>query len=183
MAGRVSGQMRFRGAAAAAVAVVLGAILAGGAALGAAQPKRGQNAPPLEVRDLNGRTFSLKEELKNGPVFVSFWATWCQPCREEFPLVSRLAREWQPKGVRFISVAIRDREDAVRRFVAQQRPAQQVALDRDNKAFRDWDLDAVPASFLVGRDGRVVAFYDLFDAKDLPAISADIRRALRAYGR
>lgn len=164
-------------------ALAVGIALAASTLTCAAQPKKGQTAPALEVKDLNGRIFSLKEELKRGPVFVSFWATWCQPCREEFPLVSRLAREWQPKGVRFISVAVWDREDAVRRFVREQKPAQRVAVDQNRKAYNDWDLDAVPASFLVGRDGKIAAFYDLFDAKDLPAIGADIRRALRAYGR
>lgn len=176
------GPSRLRTAALAALAAIAAALLCP-APLCAAQPKKGQNAPALELKDLNGRSFSLKEELKKGPVFVSFWATWCQPCREEFPLVSRLAREWQPKGVGFISVAIQDREDAVRRFVREQKPSQRVAVDQNRKAYNAWDLDAVPASFLVGRDGRIAAFYDLFEAKDLPAIAADIRRALGAYGR
>ncbi|BCW98927.1 MAG: thiol-disulfide oxidoreductase ResA [Armatimonadota bacterium] len=163
--------------------LAVGIVLTAGALTSAAQPKKGHNAPALEVKDLNGKAFSLKEELKRGPVFVSFWATWCQPCREEFPLVSRLAREWQPKGVRFISVAVWDREDAVRRFVREQKPVQRVAVDQNKKAYNDWDLDAVPASFLVGRDGKIAAFYDVFEATDLPAIGADIRRALRAYGK
>lgn len=182
MSGLSSGLLR-PSAALRMVVLALGIALAVGTLACAAQPKKGQAAPALEVKDLNGKAFSLKEELKRGPVFVSFWATWCQPCREEFPLVSRLAREWQPKGVRFISVAVWDREDAVRRFVREQKPAQRVAVDQNKKVYNDWDLDAVPASFLVGRDGKIAAFYDLFDAKDLPAIGADIRRALRAYGR
>lgn len=148
-----------------------------------AQPSVGGRAPVLKVKELGGSTFWLASELRKGPVFVSFWATWCPPCREEFPLVSKLARQWQPKGVRFISVAIKDNGVAVKQFVRQQKPAQRVGVDLGDGAYNAWDLRAVPASFLVGKGGRIVGFYDQFDKRDIPAISADFQKALKAYSR
>lgn len=159
------------------------AVLGAYSAVQAAQPSKGDRAPALDIRDLDGKRLVLSDELKKGPVFVSFWATWCAPCREEFPLISDLAKKYQKQGVTFVSVAVKDRPDPIRRFVNQQKPAQRVAHDADDKAFNAWDLRAVPANFLVGRDGRIAGFYDTFDKRDLPAIEADIKRTLRAYGR
>ena len=78
-------------------------------------------------------------------------------------------------------MAIKDKAPAVRKFVGQQRPWQRVALDDKDASFRAWDLAAVPRSFLVGKNGKIVAFYDEFDASDLPALEMDIARALKGY--
>lgn len=154
-----------------------------GVAVVFAQPSRGSKTPALEIRDTAGKAFSLKEELKKGPVFVSFWGSWCAPCRDEFPLVSRMAKSWQPKGVAFVSVAVWDKDSQVRSFIRKNKPAQRVAVDVNKKVFTAWDLDAVPANFLIGRDGKVLAFYDQFETSDIPAIEKDLKQALKAYGK
>lgn len=165
------------------IIIGLAAILGAFAAVQAAQPSKGDRAPALDIRDLDGKRLVLSEELKKGPVFISFWATWCAPCREEFPLVSAMAKKFQKQGVIFVSVAVQDRPDPIKRFVTQQKPVQRVAHDADDKAFNAWDLRSVPANFLVGKNGRVAGFYDTFDKSDIPAIEAEIKRALHAYGR
>lgn len=157
------------------------AALISAAACSLAAPDTGEKAPTLVLKDVQGKQFSLQSAVAKGPVFVSFWGTWCPPCREEFPLISQMAKKWQPKGVRVISIALRDREPAVREFLKKHRAYQTVALDNKDALLKSWDLSAVPVSFLVGRGGKVVGFYDQFDKSDLPAIEKEIAAALAAY--
>lgn len=163
------------------VAVVCVALAAGMILPAASAPDIGAKAPALKIKDLSGKPFDLQDAARKGPVFVNFWSTWCAPCKAEFPLVSRLAARWQKQGMSFIGIAIKDKAQAVRKFAEERKPSQRIALDASDAVFNGWDLDFVPASFLVGKGGKVVAFYDQFDASDLSAIEKDFRKALEAY--
>lgn len=73
------------------------------AAHGATAGLVGKAAPPLQGGDPQGQTIDLKQ-LRGGPVLVTFWATWCAPCRKEMPLVQAAYDKYRAR--RFAAVAV-----------------------------------------------------------------------------
>lgn len=70
----------------------------------------GRRAPDLKLENLQGQARKLSA-LRGHIVVVNFWATWCGPCQEELPRLSKLAQQWAGKDVRFVAVSIDDRKD------------------------------------------------------------------------
>jgi thiol-disulfide isomerase/thioredoxin len=135
--------------------------------------------------DLTGYRQRLAAE-KGRVVVVNFWATWCEPCREEFPELVRFDRRYAGRGVTFLSVSLdspRDRDTAVRKFLAEQRPAFPVFLknDRDdpdafiNGVDPQW-MGELPATILYDRAGA--RRRSLFGPQSLADLEAAVRPLL-----
>src|ERR1700730_7100372 len=87
--------------------------------LARAEPAIDEPAPPLVLTALDGQTFDL-EKLRDKVVLINFWATWCAPCRKEFPLLGAFYRRYHDHGLEVIAISI-DRSgdmDKVRRQMA-----------------------------------------------------------------
>lgn len=116
---------------------------------------------------------------------VNVWASWCQPCREEFPDLLRVAREWEDRGFRLVFVSADFAEDVpnARQFLAEQGVGWTTYLKTgDDMQFID-TLDprwsgALPGSFLYDSSGRLVRFWegkaseDSLRARILPVLDA-----------
>ena len=136
---------------------------------GKATPHAGKGAgaadPPLI--DLGGYR-QLLAKYKGKPLVVNFWATWCEPCRDEYPMIVGLAKEFKSQGVNVIGVDMDDESDMnlVRRFIARTQPQfpnyrQKPGIDLD--AFYDgvnpeWK-GTMPQTIFYGRDGQVLGFF------------------------
>jgi cytochrome c biogenesis protein CcmG, thiol:disulfide interchange protein DsbE len=84
---------------------------------------------------------------------VNVWASWCVPCREEAPLLMRLAED---KRVRVVGINYKDKPDTARRFIGMYgNPFAAAGVDESGRAAMDWGVYGVPETFLVGRDGRI----------------------------
>ena len=140
-------------------------LLLAGAALALARPVRAAQAlrtnwprhartPSLRLPRLDGTTWSL-EEQRGHAVLLNFWATWCEPCREEMPALAGLAARERSRGLRVVAVDYREPHDAVRRFLDATPLAIEVACDRDGAAARAFDVHAFPSTVAIGADGRV----------------------------
>ena len=62
-------------------------------------------APELPLIDLAGYN-KIREKYRGKPLLVTFWATWCEPCRDEFPMLVALAEEYQPQGLSVFGVSL-----------------------------------------------------------------------------
>jgi cytochrome c-type biogenesis protein len=71
--------------------------------------------PAVKVRDLNGNLLSISS-LRGHPVIVNFWATWCDPCRAELPVLSEAARSHSDQGVTLVAIDYRESPQAVKQF-------------------------------------------------------------------
>jgi thiol-disulfide isomerase/thioredoxin len=136
---------------------------------GKATPHAGKAAgaadPPLI--DLGGYR-QLVTKYKGKPLVVNFWATWCEPCRDEYPMIVELAKEFKSQGVNVIGVDMDDESDMnlVRRFIARTQPQfpnyrQKPGIDLD--AFYDgvnpeWK-GTMPQTIFYGRQGQVLGFF------------------------
>jgi thiol-disulfide isomerase/thioredoxin len=90
-------------------------------------------------------------------VLVNFWATWCEPCLEEMPSLQRLAARLAGQPFALLAVNYGESPAKVQAFLERLPAPLPVLLDRDLQAARAWRVRILPASFLVGRDGRVRA--------------------------
>jgi thiol-disulfide isomerase/thioredoxin len=134
--------------------VLLG--LAGAVSCSAAelQPWRGGSTPELALRALEGPAHRLAD-YRGRVVLVNFWATWCEPCRDEMPSMQRLKEKLAGRPFAVLAVNLDEPEARVRTFLSQMKVDFTVLLDPGRKAARSWNARILPASFLVGPDGRI----------------------------
>jgi thiol-disulfide isomerase/thioredoxin len=128
-------------------------------------------AEPADVReiDLDGLKKILQRDPKDTrPLLVNFWATWCDPCREEFPDLVKLDADYPAKRLNFVAVSLDDIADiktAVPKFLKEMNATMPVVLLNVNDpepaihaVDEKWD-GQLPATFLYDKDGKVVFKY------------------------
>ncbi len=118
---------------------------------------RNRKAPDFQLVDLNGRRVSLGE-MRGRVVFIDFWASWCPPCKKEFPELKKLTEKL--RGSNFVTLAVS--EDKVRtnmkRFVSEfgELPSNLIVLhDQKSRAIRKYSVLAMPTSFIIDSAGVV----------------------------
>ncbi|MCF6735626.1 redoxin domain-containing protein [Blastococcus sp. KM273129] len=117
----------------------------------------GGPAPPLAGTTLDGGHADLAE-LRGSVVLVNVWASWCAPCREEMPLLVETAGQWGPQGLRLVGIDVNDDDAAAREFLAGVGGTSFPSIvDADGRLAVEWGTTGVPETFVVDRDGTVVA--------------------------
>jgi thiol-disulfide isomerase/thioredoxin len=119
--------------------------------------------PDPALIDLAGYNKQLAK-YKGKPLLVTFWATWCEPCRDEFPMLVSLTEEYAPKGLAVFGVSLDNNADMnlVRHFLAQYRPGfpnyrqdPQIDVDAFYHGVNPQWQGAMPETIFYGRDGRI----------------------------
>jgi thiol-disulfide isomerase/thioredoxin len=117
-------------------------------------PLKDSKAPPLVLRDLAGTPHMLAD-YRGKVVLVNFWATWCEPCREEMPSMQRLKQHFARRPFAILAVNYGESDIRAADFLKRSSLDLTVLLDPGQDASRAWRVRVLPASFLVGPDGRV----------------------------
>src|ERR1051326_7539697 len=113
----------------------------------------GDTAPGFSVTADNGRTVSLPNF--GGKVLVlNFWATWCPPCVEETPSLSRFAAEYADKGVVVLALSVDHDANAYRKFLEKYKPAFMTA--REGQIHADYGTFMYPETYIIDAKGKVV---------------------------
>ncbi|CAB3660006.1 TlpA disulfide reductase family protein [Achromobacter pestifer] len=110
--------------------------------------------PALALPDLGGREHKLSA-WRGNVVIVSFWATWCDPCRDEIPLMSAMAKRHREEGLRLVAVNVGEALGKVSTFLAKWPVAGTVLHDRNSAASKKWEAIGLPANYLVDRGGSI----------------------------
>jgi peroxiredoxin len=127
------------------------------AEVGAQAVTPGKKAPDIKLPTLAGGRFDLSK-LRGNAVVVSFWGTWCPPCRKEFPELVRVQAEHAQSGLRVVAVNGRDQEesiDDVERFVSAFAVTFPVALDKRGSVRRAYRIVGQPTTVFIDSSGVV----------------------------
>ena len=148
--------------------------LAGVGVLAAARVPQGlKTAAPRDPQLIDAQGYEkLVQQYRGKPLLVTFWATWCEPCRDEYPMLNELAKQYAPQGLSVVGVNLDQDGDLIlmRRFMARYRPVFPNYRKKptqeggsEESAFRqavlpgwNWTL---PASFFYAKDGRQVGSF------------------------
>ncbi|MEV4477366.1 redoxin domain-containing protein [Nonomuraea sp. NPDC049504] len=118
------------------------------------RPAPERRKPDLSGHTLDGRPFT-PSDLRGAPVLVSVWASWCDPCRQEFPLLVAAARDL--RGVHVLGVDLRDTASAARAFLKETGATSFPHLsDPDGRLALELGARGVPETFLLDRDGFII---------------------------
>lgn len=132
-----------------------------------AQPKQGQPAAEIALPSVNGDTLRLSS-LKGKVVLLDFWASWCGPCRVSNKNLVKIYEKYKPQGFEIFGVSLDDEKDKWKAAIKKDK----VTWLQVNEAggweatvAQAWNLVAIPTSFLIDKEGRLLAM-DL-EGKDL----------------
>ncbi|MGH9737916.1 MAG: TlpA family protein disulfide reductase [Candidatus Acidiferrales bacterium] len=167
--------------------VVAGALCAGARAAHAAPVPRTDKAASgmsLPLVDLSGYK-AMVASNHGKALMVTFWATWCEPCRDEFPMIAAFAKKYAPQGLAVVGVSLDEDSDSAsaRQFVEQAHsdfPNYRVKQGIDVNAFYqgvnpDW-RGTMPHTVFYGRDGHIARY--LIGARPPAAFEDAIRLIL-----
>jgi peroxiredoxin len=145
-----------------AVAVLAGAATAEGQAPDLkAMPKLQEvkdhpPAPDFTLPDSGGNKKSLKD-YRGKVVFLAFWATWCEFCREEIPAIESLYRDFRGKGLEIVAVNIKDKREDALAFIKKHKLSYPVLMDPEGEVGALYGAFATPTVYLIDRKGTVIA--------------------------
>ncbi|WP_455235469.1 TlpA disulfide reductase family protein [Thiogranum longum] len=119
-------------------------------------PRERLPAPAFELENVDGGRIGL-QDYRGSLVLLNFWATFCKPCRDEMPAMQALSKEFSDRGLVVLAIAAdRGNKKAVEVFVREHGIDFPVPLDPDGLVRKQYEIDALPTSYLIGRDGRFV---------------------------
>lgn len=111
-------------------------------------------APDFRLKNLDGQFVTLSE-FRGKPVLINFWASWCQPCREEMPYLQQVYDEWTSKGLVLLTIDMGETPAAINKFFAENNLSLPVLLDTDKEVGREYGITGVPETFLIDKNGII----------------------------
>ena len=118
------------------------------------RPWKGGATPPLAMRDLDGVQHRL-QDYRGKVVLVNFWATWCEPCRDEMPSMQQLRQKLAGRPFEVLAINLAESEQKVEEFLRRFPLDFTIMLDRNSEARREWKVKVLPTSFVIAPDGRI----------------------------
>ena len=144
---------------------------------GAMTPVAGKPpAPPLALLDMDDKPVDLAA-LRGRVVLINFWATWCPPCRKEFPSLGRLQKLFKPTELIVLAVNVGEDLESVFSFAGTTDFP--VLFDKDAAVMRRWPVKGLPTTYVVDKAGRLALRAVGGRDFDDPAVVAQLRELLK----
>lgn len=134
-----------------------------------------RQAPDFSLTDLSGKKLVLSD-YRGKVVVLDFWATWCDPCKQEIPHFIDMQKKYGPQGLQVIGVSMDDEEPPVREFQQQFKMNYPVALGTPELADRYGGILGLPITFVIDRRGHIAARH--IGATDVSVIEAEVNKLL-----
>jgi len=119
-------------------------------------PRVHKPAPDFSLPRLRGGRLRL-QDMRGKVVLMHFWATWCAPCRHEMPQIESLWRRHRASGLMVLGVNVdRGNPNGVRDFIHERDVTFPVLLDPKGEVRNRYEVRALPTSYIIGRDGKII---------------------------
>lgn len=126
----------------------------------------------------DGGTISLSQ-YKGQVVYIDFWASWCGPCRQSFPWMSKMQQRYGEQGFKVIAINL-DKEAELRdKFTAANQPRFTIAYDPEGTVAEKYNVTVMPTSYLIDRDGNIHTQHLGFNDKDSSRLERKIEALLQ----
>jgi cytochrome c biogenesis protein CcmG/thiol:disulfide interchange protein DsbE len=112
-------------------------------------------APPFQFTTFEGETIRLAD-LRGQGVVLNFWASWCNPCRQEAELLEQMWRREKESGIVFIGLDYLDQEPAAKEYLKEFEITYPNGPDLRSEAARSYAIKGVPETFFIDPEGKIV---------------------------
>jgi cytochrome c biogenesis protein CcmG, thiol:disulfide interchange protein DsbE len=117
-------------------------------------PGVGAAASSFELKSLDGKPVGLTT-FRGKPLMINFFASWCDPCREEMPLINELAAKSGKDGYGVLGIAVEDTRAAIMQYAQEAKLVFPIALDLNSTVKRAYRIFGPPATFFIDGQGRI----------------------------
>lgn len=122
--------------------------------LGASAAMIDGKAPDFTLKNMKGENVKLSEH-QGEVVMINFWASWCAPCRQEMPILNDLYRKYRDAGFTLLAVNVEEDTKGAKKMARDLRVVFPVLFDTTNEVSKKYDVQAMPSTILVDRDGNL----------------------------
>lgn len=137
----------------------------------------GERAPEIGLTDMNGERVTM-QSLRGKVVLVDFWASWCEPCAEEMPVLERLYQQYREQGFRVVAVSQDRQASNIRTFLQQHRVSFPVVHDANHQVAGRYSPPRMPSSYIIDRQGVVRHVHAGYRSGDARVFEREIRALL-----
>lgn len=136
----------------------------------------GQSAPDFQ---LPGATAPVSlGALRGKVVYVDFWASWCQPCKQSFPWLNEMQNKYSAQGLTVLGVNVDAKRSDADTFLAEVPAKFTLAFDVKGATPQLFEAKGMPSSYLIGRDGKILSTHIGFRPDERQVLESKIRQAL-----
>jgi cytochrome c biogenesis protein CcmG/thiol:disulfide interchange protein DsbE len=114
----------------------------------------GQQAPPLTVA--NADTALDMAQFSGKYLYLDFWASWCAPCQHSFPWMNEMQAKYGGQGLVVLAVNLDEKREDADKFLARVPAKFRIAFDPKGELATRYDVQAMPSSFFIGPNGKVI---------------------------
>jgi thiol-disulfide isomerase/thioredoxin len=113
----------------------------------------GQPAPAFTLPLRGGSAPLALDKLRGQVVMVNFWASWCEPCRKEFPLLDQIYKKYKPAGFTLVGVNVEPDAKDAESFIAKTPVTFPILFDKDSSVSKLYHVSGMPTTVLIDRKG------------------------------
>lgn len=122
-------------------------------------------APDFTLKSNQGKNIRL-EDLRGQVVMLNFWASWCGPCRQEMPLLDELYKRYNPAGFTLLGVNVDADVESANKLLEEIPVSFPVVYDTNSKVSEAYNVDAMPTTIFIDRDGQLRYIHRGYKAGD-----------------